>query len=203
MRQEVFTSPAQLAASRGVRVIHSQDCNDPAIVQLLESLNIDVVLSVNVYQRMGEALLAAPSVCALNTHFGLLPHYKGMSPVIWAMSNNESRVGITIHEMVLAFDEGRIVAQEVVEIGERESVFSVTLRGCVLASRLLLDSLRALDDGTSAPQAQESGGSYFSLPTKGAIKKLYRVGRKLWRISDFQEAFAVLTREGGTPSDRQ
>jgi len=47
----------------------------------------------------------------LNLHNSPLPHYRGVSPINWALKNNENEHGITIHEIIPGIDAGPVVAQ--------------------------------------------------------------------------------------------
>lgn len=177
-------TPTSLAERRRVPVHHVQDCNDSEVVNLIASLGIDILLSVNVYQRMLEPLLSSPGVGALNTHFGLLPHYRGMSPVLWAMANGERSIGITVHRMVLEFDEGRIVRQQVLDLEHGESVLRATVRGCRVARELLDDAVHELASNLDTGIPQQGAGSYYSLPTREAVAQLRRQGHALARVRD-------------------
>ena len=47
----------------------------------------------------------------LNIHNGPLPRYRGVSPINWALKNEERLHGVTIHEITPGIDDGPIVAQ--------------------------------------------------------------------------------------------
>lgn len=62
---------------------------------------------------------------AVNIHGSLLPAYRGCSPINWAMAQGESRVGVTLHEMVAAADAGDIWEQVPVDIGPHQQAGEV------------------------------------------------------------------------------
>lgn len=179
-------TPSGLARRAGVPLHHVRDCNDDALVERLRRLNIEILLSVNVYQRMREPLLSTPEIGALNTHFGLLPQYRGMSPIVWAMARGEGTIGLTVHRMVLAFDEGKIVRQTVLPLEPGESVLRATVRGCQVARGLLAESVHELAADPEVGVAQSGDGSYFSLPTREAVRAVRQHGRALARTSDLR-----------------
>jgi methionyl-tRNA formyltransferase len=47
----------------------------------------------------------------INIHNGPLPRYRGMSPINWALKNEETEHGITIHDIHPGIDDGDIIAQ--------------------------------------------------------------------------------------------
>lgn len=47
----------------------------------------------------------------INIHNGPLPEYRGMSPINWALKDEKSEHGITIHEITPGIDDGPIISQ--------------------------------------------------------------------------------------------
>ncbi len=47
----------------------------------------------------------------INVHNGPLPHYRGMSPINWALKDNREEHGITIHDITPGVDDGPIISQ--------------------------------------------------------------------------------------------
>lgn len=66
-------------------------------------------------------IFALPRHGTLNIHDSLLPKYAGFSPLIWALINGESEVGVTAHMMNDELDAGDIVRQEAVTVGPADT----------------------------------------------------------------------------------
>jgi methionyl-tRNA formyltransferase len=49
---------------------------------------------------------------SVNVHFGMLPKYRGSYSIPWAILNNETEIGVTLHEMAPSIDDGAIIRQE-------------------------------------------------------------------------------------------
>lgn len=47
----------------------------------------------------------------LNIHYALLPRFRGMHPIVWAILNDEEELGFTLHKMDEFMDSGPIVFQ--------------------------------------------------------------------------------------------
>lgn len=47
----------------------------------------------------------------LNIHYALLPRFRGMHPIVWAILNDEKEVGFTLHKMDEFMDSGSIIFQ--------------------------------------------------------------------------------------------
>lgn len=60
----------------------------------------------------------------INTHPSLLPKYRGMHSIVWAMLNNEKEIGFTIHLINEDMDDGEIVNQfRVANTGQTSKYF--------------------------------------------------------------------------------
>jgi len=55
----------------------------------------------------------------INIHPSLLPEYKGVDPVFFAMKDNSEEIGVSLHEMDEDFDSGRILLQSSIKISLR------------------------------------------------------------------------------------
>jgi methionyl-tRNA formyltransferase len=77
---------------------------------------VDVILSVNYLFIVNEDVIQAASKFAINFHGSLLPKYRGRTPHVWAIINNESETGITAHLISRECDEGDIIHQETIPI---------------------------------------------------------------------------------------
>jgi hypothetical protein len=89
---------------------------------------IDLAISVT-YEKILQPDWIARCRKAINIHNGPLPEYRGVNPINWALKNNESEHGVTIHEITPGIDDGPIltivrfpinpVVDEVIDVYER------------------------------------------------------------------------------------
>lgn len=83
-----------------------------AINEFLAGVDADIILSINYLFIVDERLIKFPKLHAINFHGSLLPKYRGRTPHVWAIINNETETGITAHLMTENCDEGNILYQE-------------------------------------------------------------------------------------------
>lgn len=81
-----------------------------------EDKEVDLLLSINYLFLIEQDLIAWPKLGAVNFHGSLLPKYRGRTPHVWAIINNEHKTGITGHFISEGCDEGDIILQEEVSI---------------------------------------------------------------------------------------
>jgi methionyl-tRNA formyltransferase/RimJ/RimL family protein N-acetyltransferase len=88
----------------------------PTFVQKVKQINPDLIF-VNAYSMLlRPEVLAIPRYGAVNVHEALLPKYRGPNPIQWALLNDETETGVTMHYMDEHFDTGDIIAQQRVPI---------------------------------------------------------------------------------------
>ena len=163
----------------GVRRIDCGSVNDPAFVAALRELEVDVLVSIAANQRFRSGLLAAPRLVALNVHSSLLPKYRGLDGLFWALVHGEEEVGVTVHVMSEGIDEGDIVAQEPFRVVPGESLHDLYLRAMDVGSRLLAGAVDAYATGRVASRRNDpAAGSYFSWPTREAARAFRRRGHR-------------------------
>lgn len=74
------------------------------------TIDVDLIISVFYDKILREDFIKQYNKI-INIHNGPLPKYRGVSPINWALKNNEVEHGITIHEITSGIDNGPIIAQ--------------------------------------------------------------------------------------------
>ena len=82
---------------------------------------IEVLVSVNYLFIIEKDLIEHPSILAFNLHGSLLPKYRGRTPHVWAIINNETKTGITAHLIDEGCDTGEIIEQVEIEIAHHDT----------------------------------------------------------------------------------
>ena len=91
-------------------------------------MNFDYLFSIVNLDILPKAIINAPAILAINYHDGPLPKYGGIHATSWAIANQEPSHGISWHEMLIGVDEGRIINQQIFDIEEGESAFTLNLK---------------------------------------------------------------------------
>ena len=89
--------------------------NDKA-VDFIKIYSTDVILSINYLFIINSDLIRLPRKYAINFHGSLLPKYRGRTPHVWSIINNEKETGITAHRITEECDKGEIIHQEKIQI---------------------------------------------------------------------------------------
>lgn len=97
----------------------------------------------------------------LNLHNAPLPRYRGVSPINWALKNEERNHGVTIHQITPGIDDGPIVNQVKFTIDPKvEEVIDVYRRCLKYGYTLFEDTLERLDHIVPVSQDESCALSY-------------------------------------------
>ena len=89
-------------------------------IKFIDAYEIDIILSIN-YLFLIERSLFSKAKLAVNIHGSLLPKYRGRTPHVWAIINNEPKTGVTAHLIDDGCDTGDIVKQKEVIINNNDT----------------------------------------------------------------------------------
>lgn len=78
----------------------------------IEGHELNLILAAN-YPKLVPIRYLETYPC-INTHWSLLPKYRGVHPTAWSLINADYQIGFSIHWMKEEFDTGDILAQETV-----------------------------------------------------------------------------------------
>jgi methionyl-tRNA formyltransferase len=161
-----FRSVSKLAEKYDIPVHTPDTVNSPDWIERIRSWAPDLILSFYYRNMIHDEVLNTPRLGACNMHGSLLPKYRGLVPINWAILNGELSTGVTLHHMVKRANAGDIVDQEAVPIGPEDTVRDV-FSNCVQAARLVLErQIDALTAGTAPRRSQDdSQATYFGKRT--------------------------------------
>ena len=124
----------------------------------------------------------------LNIHFALLPKYRGMHPIQWALINGETTFGYTLHVVDAGVDSGPIIFQDRTHFVGDVSYSEVKAKISECLHRSLGDALSSFEQGDLLPEAQdESLATYFAkrgpedglIDWRGSAKDVHNLVRAL------------------------
>jgi len=156
--QKKIPSPVRkVAASHHIPVVTPEKLRDPDFFEILKSWAPQLIVVVAYGRILPRQVLELPPQGCLNVHYSLLPKYRGAAPIEWAILNGEEKSGITTMRLVEKMDAGPIFLQEELPIAPDETTASLEAQLIPIGAKLLLKTIRGLQDGTSTakPQREE------------------------------------------------
>lgn len=99
---------------------------DGKAFEFIKDIEVDVICSVNYLFIINSDIITHSKRLTFNIHGSLLPKYRGRTPHVWAIINNETSAGITAHVIDEHCDTGHIIKQIKISI-EAEDTGGVLL----------------------------------------------------------------------------
>jgi methionyl-tRNA formyltransferase len=131
----------------------------------LGDASFDIGLSVN-YLFLIEHDIISKFKYPVNFHGSLLPKYRGRTPHVWAIINNESITGITAHLIDNGCDTGPIIAQVIIPIEHEMSGGDLLQKFTEVYPSFVLDIVQMIEKGNLVTYAQdEKYATYFGKRT--------------------------------------
>ena len=162
-----MTPVKEKALEYGIPVYQPVKARDPEFVSLLKEMKPDAMVVAAFGQLLQKTILNIPKYGCVNLHASLLPKYRGAAPIQFAVINGESVSGITTMMMAPTLDTGDILDQESVALDEKETGGSLHDKLSAIGGRLIIKTLKKLEDGTAVRTEQdEEKMTYFGMLKK-------------------------------------
>lgn len=154
-------SVADLAEQRGVPVLLRNRPDDDELLRTLKESEPDLIVANNWRTWLPPEIFDLPPHGTLNIHDSLLPAYAGFSPLIWALINGETQVGVTAHRMDAELDMGDILMQRAVPVRSSDTATDLFHRTVDLIGPIVRESLDLIASGRAVWTPQDRSRSSF------------------------------------------
>jgi methionyl-tRNA formyltransferase len=134
-------------------VLQPENLKDPSFLKNLKKLKPDIIVVV-AFRLLPEEVWSIPTLGTFNLHASLLPQYRGAAPINHAIINGEHTTGVTTFLIDHNIDTGNILFREEVPIFPFENAGDLHGRLMRAGARLVIQTVRALVEGTSQPRPQ-------------------------------------------------
>lgn len=152
----------------------------PEIYGFLKDKSCDLMISVNYLFIIDEKVIKIVKGLCFNVHGSLLPKYRGRTPHVWAIINNEKVTGITAHVIDEGCDSGDVLNQVKVKIDKEDTGSSILEKFKDLYIPLIESVLSDFKhDNLTLTKQDENKATYFGkrTPEDGRIDWNWSVER--------------------------
>ncbi len=152
----VVMSPVKECALRhGIPVFQPVKIREEESVRKLSEVPADLFVVAAFGQILPESILKMPRFGCVNIHASLLPKYRGAAPIQWAILNGDQETGITIMQMGIGLDDGDILLQKKIAIGQGETGDGLFEKLKFLGAKALLEAIPLIESGSITPVKQD------------------------------------------------
>jgi methionyl-tRNA formyltransferase len=140
----------------GIDYLHPVKINSADFIEQARSYSCDLFVSMSFNQIFRKEIINIPRLKTINCHAGKLPFYRGRNILNWALINDETEFGITVHYIDEGIDTGDIILQTSYPITDKDdysTLLSVAYEECAL---LLVQAIKQIQNRTADRLKQES-----------------------------------------------
>ena len=157
-RKGILTPPPvkEFALEKGLPVLQPNKIREE--LEAVKALGGDILITCAYGQILTQAVLDCFEKGVWNIHAGLLPQYRGASPIQSCILAGETQTGVSIMKTELGLDSGDILLVEKTEIKETETYGELSDRLSTIGARAIVQALNALEQGeyTLTPQGENN-----------------------------------------------
>ena len=164
-----MTPVKEKALEMGIPVYQPVKVREPEFVKTLADLAPDVIVVVAFGQILPKSILEIPRYGCVNIHASLLPKYRGAAPIQWAVIDGEKETGVTTMFMNEGLDTGDMLEKEAVTLDPKETGGSLHDKLSAIGGRLILSTLKGLEDGTLKGTPQTDEGTCYAKMLKKSL----------------------------------
>ena len=159
-----------MAIENNVDFITHPKINSEEFVGWMMVYECDLFVSMSFNQIFYKELINLPPLKTINCHAGKLPFYRGRNILNWALINDESEFGITVHYVDEGIDTGDIVVQRSYPITDEDDYSTLLERAYEACSTNLYEAIKDIQQGSVTRVVQKSihpKGFYCTARIKG------------------------------------
>ena len=165
----LMTPVKEKAMELGIPVYQPVKVREPEFVEKLRQMEPDAIVVVAFGQILPKSILEIPRYGCVNIHASLLPKYRGAAPIQWAVIDGERESGVTTMFMNEGLDTGDMLEKEAVTLDPKETGGSLHDKLSAIGGRLILSTLKGLEDGTLKGTPQTDEGSCYAKMLKKSL----------------------------------
>lgn len=150
------------ATAHGLEVMDWGKGDARSVAAAVQEIEPDAVVVVAFGHILKEPLLSLPRYGCINLHASLLPRWRGVSPVHYALLHGDSWTGVTVMRMDRGVDTGPTLAHRAVPVEPEATAGDLldTLAG--LGADLMVHTLRDLEAGLVQAVPQTETGAVYA-----------------------------------------
>jgi len=162
-----------LAEKSGIFFSCPDHMKDPGVSDVFKKLEPDLVIEAFVTDILPQGLLNIPSIGTICYHPSLLPRHRGASAINWAITQGDTRTGLTILWVDKGIDTGPILLQKEVEIGPDDTTGSLYFNTLFpLGVDAIVEAVELIKRGEAPKIPQDDSKATYEPPFDGRFSHI-------------------------------
>lgn len=144
----------KFAVERGLRVLQPEKLRDPEFLKTLDEIAADLYIVI-AFRMLPKTVWEKPRLGTFNLHASLLPQLRGAAPINHAIISGLDTTGVTTFLINEEIDKGNILLSSRTSIEADETAGSLHDRLMTMGAKLVIDTIRGLEEGCLVPKPQD------------------------------------------------
>jgi len=162
------------------RLYYSNGTNNNDTEDLLKKLKPDILV-LGQTGIIRNNIIKTASIGVINSHPGVLPEYRGIDCLKWAILNNDSsKIGCTVHWVNSGVDTGHIITKSLFQIDPKLSLENLEWNLYLLCISKLVSTLKNFQSGIyqeGEKQFANAGKQYYKMSIFNEMKVRNKIKR--------------------------
>lgn len=150
------------AQKHGVEVHEAENAQELRQIFTTHQFRSRIAVVVDFGVIIPESVIQYFPLGILNSHFSLLPKYRGADPIRASIINGDTETGVTIMRITPQLDDGPILKQAKIAINADETLATLSPRLLELNSKLLPQTATEYIDGNIEPKPQKENNATYT-----------------------------------------
>ena len=131
--------------------------NDKKLLNLIKKENVDLIVSCAYPFLLKKEItdVMNKKMGIVNFHGSLLPKYRGLSPVVWAIINDDDYLGMTLHYIDEGCDSGDIIFQSRINNNKEDDINIIAEKLKIEGVKLCKNFLNCLEKNNISRKKQD------------------------------------------------
>jgi len=163
------------------------DINSQESIDNIQKMAPDLIISIRYGVILKDSIINIPKHGVINLHSGLLPNYRGVMATFWALFNDETIIGTTLHYIDdSSIDTGSIISQTKLTVNPRQSYLWHVLSLYQSGSLTIIDAVKKITNNQNIKSTKQTvTGCYYTFPKEGDLDNFQNKGLKLVDESEY------------------
>ena len=133
------------------------------VLEVIKKFNIDIAFTVSWKFLINTDINNFLKYCLIVFHDSLLPKYRGFAPTPTAIMCGETKIGITALLAVEGIDEGDIVLQKEIEVGDDDYICDIINKESHVCADMMIEIIKLAETGKISFTKQDSSMATYSI----------------------------------------
>ena len=159
-RKKILTSsPVKIWAEKNNIEVLNPEKLDEKIIDKIKSYDLFFVLAYG--KILKKEILDLPKMGVWNLHPSLLPKYRGPSPIMSAILDDQKKTGISLMLLDEKMDHGPILSQQKIIVQEWKKNFEMEKEFSEIGAEIFLKTIKKFQEGEIFPKEQNHNKATF------------------------------------------